>query len=72
MITVSKNFVINQSREKVWEVISNFGEIYQYHPEVAESHVISDKAQGLGAARKCVFNNGGSTIEYYIINGKKM
>lgn len=51
MITVSKSFIINQPNEKVWKVISNFGEIYRYHPEVAESHIMSDKAQGIGAVR---------------------
>ncbi len=66
MISISKEFIINQPEEKVWEVISNFGEIYRYHPEVVQSYLVSENTRGFGAVRKCVFNDGGSAIEKVI------
>ena len=66
MIKVTYECSINQSIDKIWNVISNFGNIDRYHPEVAKSELQSEITHGLGAVRKCVFNNGGSSIEKVI------
>lgn len=63
MVTVTYECLINQSVDKIWDVISNFGNIYRYHPEVTKSELLSEITYGLGAVRKCVFNDGGSSIE---------
>jgi hypothetical protein len=58
--------LIGQSVDKIWDVISNYGNIYRYHPEVAKSELTSEITHGVGAVRKCVFNNGDSSIEKVI------
>ena len=56
MTKVSGHIVINAPKEKVWEVISDLGAISVWHPGVANSYYTSKQREGVGAARRNLFD----------------
>ena len=63
MIHVEKKLVVNVSKEKVWEVLKDFGSVEKFAATIEKSPVISDQKIGLGARRKCYFNDGSNLVE---------
>jgi carbon monoxide dehydrogenase subunit G len=59
MNSVTQEITINAPRQRVWEILANIGAVHEYSQNVQNSYYVSDKAQGVGAARKCEL--GGST-----------
>ena len=53
MTTFEKQITINASKADVWNVISNLGGVYKFHPGVEKSYYTSDQLEGIGAARVC-------------------
>lgn len=67
--------VIDAPRQAVWENISDFGNIYKFHPGVEKSALIGDKECGMGAKRICTFYNGRGFAEEEVaeyVEGKSM
>ncbi len=44
---------INAPVEEVWDALSDIGNIYAWNPGVVASHLTTDEASGVGAARYC-------------------
>ena len=72
--TIIKNSVIiNASKEKVWDILSDFGNVQNLSPGIAKSYLTSTAKNGIGATRHCDFTSMGSQVEEKIVeweNGK--
>ena len=44
---------IDAAADEVWEALADIGNIYAWNPGVAASHLTTDEATGIGAARYC-------------------
>ena len=44
---------VNAPVEEVWSALSDIGNIYAWNPGVVTSHLTTDEASGVGAARYC-------------------
>lgn len=63
--------VINAPRKKVWEKLSDFGNVHIFHPMVEKSVLTGDKECGLGAKRTCTFYNGKGHVSEEITGYKE-
>lgn len=63
MINVEKTVLVNAGIAQVWDIISNIGDVYKYHPLVSKSPQLSENASGIGAKRRCDFYDGSSVVE---------
>ena len=59
MPTTSVGRVIDAPIEKVWRVVADFGKTSRYNPAVPVSYSIGDQESGLGARRRCEFDDAG-------------
>ena len=44
---------INAPKEKVWEILADFGAVSNWAPSISESHSTTDPTVGVGAERTC-------------------
>ncbi|MGR3316865.1 MAG: SRPBCC family protein [Candidatus Anammoxibacter sp.] len=49
--------------DRVWEVISNYGDVHLYHPMVKSAPILSANDKGVGAKRRCEFYDKSSLVE---------
>ncbi len=63
MIKVEKTVLIKAGINKLWNIISDVGGVYKYHPLVNNSPVLSTNSSGIGATRRCEFYDGTSIVE---------
>ena len=63
MTTIAREIIINETKEKVWDAVANFGDICHGSPGVSSSHVTSEQQKGIGATRHCDFTMMGATTE---------
>jgi len=63
MTTIAREIIINETKEKVWDAVANFGYICHGSPGVSSSHVTSEQQKGIGATRHCDFTMMGATAE---------
>ena len=63
MKTFKKQITINASKKKVWDIVSNLGDIYKFHPGVSKSYYTTDSLEGIGAARICELQPAGKILE---------
>ncbi len=61
--TIIRQITINQSAEKTWEALADFGNICHGHPSVSKSFVTSLQKNGVGATRHCDFTMMGASAE---------
>ena len=67
MTKVIREVWIDAPRQKVWDVISDFGNVYLISPDITQSHITSAQETGLGATRHCDFNMMGANVEERIV-----
>lgn len=60
---IARKVAINASKEKVWEVLADFGNVQNLSPNIAKSYTTGDQPNGLGAERHCDFVAMGSQVE---------
>jgi len=53
-------------RERVWEILNDFGNVEKFHPLVLNSHSLTELAGGRGAERMCDFGKGVKLFERII------
>ena len=53
MATFKTNITIQAPLERVWSMLADIGNIYQWNPTVKHSESTTESAQGLGAGRHC-------------------
>jgi len=63
MTTIAREIIINDTKEKVWQAVANFGDICHASPGVSSSHVTSTQQEGIGATRHCDFTMMGASAE---------
>lgn len=63
MIKVEKTVLIKAGISQVWDLVSDMGGVYKYHPLVKKSPVLSENSAGIGATRRCEFYDGSSVVE---------
>lgn len=47
----------------VWKAIDDFGNVYQFHPNLEHSESINEVSSGKGAKRLCAFSDGNTIRE---------
>ncbi len=63
LTTIKREITINQSTEKVWKALADFGNICHGHPAVSKSFITSTQKEGVGATRHCDFTMMGASAE---------
>lgn len=63
LTTIKREIEINQSKDKVWEALADFGNICHGHPAVSKSYITSSQKAGIGATRHCDFTMMGASAE---------
>ena len=53
MATFKKQKLISATKEDVWKVLSNYGDICKFNPGVSKSYITSENNEGVGATRVC-------------------
>jgi len=54
MVTkITREVHINAPKEKVWEILTDFGNVSLYSPGVLKSYLTSDQQRGVGTTRHC-------------------
>lgn len=53
MSTITGSVRINAPKDKVWEILSDFGGVINYNPGLSNSYSTSENNQGVGATRHC-------------------
>jgi len=61
--TIRSEVIIHAPKEKVWDVLGQYGEIYRYAPSISKSRLTSNHRDGVGASRRCDLVPMGSTLE---------
>ncbi len=81
MTQVIRQIKINAPKEKVWEVLADFGAVANWAPTISESHSTTEATRGVGAERACehekmghieeriVSWDAGSSLSYDVIKG---
>jgi hypothetical protein len=60
---IKRAIEINQSNDKVWKALADFGKICHGHPAVSKSYITSTQKEGVGATRHCDFTMMGASAE---------
>ena len=63
MIHFERSAELDATPEDVWGEISRFMHIDEFAPQVTSVEALSDAQSGVGAVRRCHFENGGSMVE---------
>lgn len=58
-----KSIKVNIPAEKVWQVLDDYSGIEKFAMTIKASTSVNEIATGLGAKRKCTFNDGSSLVE---------
>ncbi len=60
---VSQSVKISSKLKDVWHTFSDMSGIVNYHPWVVRSPLLSDRNTGIGASRRCEFQDNTSIVE---------
>jgi len=63
MATIRNEIIIDAPIEKIWEALSNVGELEKYDPTVKKCAVLSETRKGIGASRKVTMKDGKNWFE---------
>jgi ribosome-associated toxin RatA of RatAB toxin-antitoxin module len=63
MTKFTKTIQVNSEKVKVWDILSNLGDVYKFNPNVSSSHYSTEKKEGIGAARVCELIPSGKILE---------
>ncbi|MFC1975698.1 SRPBCC family protein [Chloroflexota bacterium] len=58
MTTLTREVRIKAPKEKVWEMLADFGNIHLFSPGVPQSYLTSDQQRGVGTTRHCDLAGG--------------
>lgn len=71
MTMVTRKIWVDAPKEKVWEVLADFGGVCNYNPAVSHSFSTSEANWGVGATRHCELTTAGTSIEERVIDWKE-
>ena len=81
MTKLTRQVLIEASKEQVWDILADFGAASNWAPAVSESHTTTETTRGVGAVRTCdhekmghleeriVAWDEGSSLSYDVIKG---
>ena len=58
-----KQVRINAPKEKVWEILADFGGVANWAPTITSAHLLADVNGGIGATRSCDHISGAAIEE---------
>ena len=58
-----KQVRINAPKEKVWEILADFGGVANWAPTITSAHLLADANGGIGATRSCDHISGAAIEE---------
>jgi len=61
-----KSLTVNVSTDKIWQVLADYSSVERFAITIKSSPLVGDIQSGLGAKRKCTFNDGSSLVEEII------
>ena len=64
---ITRKVTINAPKQKVWEALADFGNVFKLSPNLKKSYLTSDQQEGIGATRHCDFVNMGAQVEERIV-----
>ncbi len=67
MSSLTRSVVIDASKDKVWEVLGDFGAVSRWAPTITDSAIVGDAKEGVGAVRTCEHEKMG-TLEETIVS----
>lgn len=60
---IKSKVVINAEKDKVWDILSDFGNVQNLSPGIEKSYLTSDTKTGMGATRHCDFTTMNGQVE---------
>lgn len=66
MIHLKKNLNINATPSAIWAVMGQYMHIDEFAPQVTSVDALTKQIDGIGAKRRCHFENGTSMVEEVI------
>ena len=63
MTVFTKQITLNKSQKEVWNIVSDLGAIYKFHPGVKKSYYTTISLDTIGAARICELYPSGKILE---------
>ena len=63
MSELTRSVVIDAPKDKVWEVLADFGAVSKWAPTITDSATVGDANQGVGAVRTCEHEKMGTLQE---------
>ena len=63
MPKIVRQVAINASKEKVWEVLADFGSVSNWAPTISKSRSTTEANGGVGAERTCEHEKMGTLVE---------
>ena len=67
MSSLTRSVVIDAAKDKVWEVLADFGTVSRWAPTITDSAIVGDANEGVGAVRTCEHVKMG-TLEETIVS----
>ncbi len=64
---ITRRVSINAPKQKVWEVLTDFGNVQSLSPNIVKSYLTSEQKNGVGAMRHCDFASMGAQVEERIV-----
>jgi carbon monoxide dehydrogenase subunit G len=71
MTRLTREVRINAPKEKVWEILADFGGISKFNPNVSTSYCTSEANSGVGATRHCDLSFKGASLEERIVEWRE-
>lgn len=68
MIELTINRTIDAPRQRVWDVLSDFGGVAKFNPMVQSSEITNGTVSGIGAERRCEFTGRNGHAVERIVN----
>jgi len=68
---IKNSVIINATKDSVWDILADFGNVQNLSPGIAKSYLTSDIKNGIGATRHCDFTTMGSQVEEKIVTWDK-
>ena len=63
MSSITREVVIKAPRQQVWDILSDFGNVYRLAPTITKSYLTSETTSGLDTTRHCDFSMMGASVD---------
>lgn len=60
---IEQSIKVKVPAAKIWQVLDDFSSVEKFATSIKSSPIVSDIRSGIGAKRKCTFNDGSSLVE---------